>query len=126
MALVNDAGKLNQRCTFYSMQETKTKRDTIKLIKMKKKKTKRGTIKLVKTEEFSCWCNIRQARISEVQESIGTEHINKTTLIIRHRQKKTVLNDWIVELKGRTYEIISIVPDFEKQEHDMIVLQEKF
>ena len=40
MALVNDAGKLNQRCTFYSMQETETKR---------------GTIKLVKTEEFSCW-----------------------------------------------------------------------
>lgn len=111
MALVNDAGKLNQKCTFYSMQETETKR---------------GTIKLVKTKEFSCWCNIRQARIKEVQESIGTEHINKTTLIIRHRQQKTVLNDWTVELKGRTYEIISIVPDFEKQEHDMIVLQEKF
>ena len=28
MALVNDAGKLNQRCTFYSMQETETKRGT--------------------------------------------------------------------------------------------------
>lgn len=111
MALVNDAGKLNQRCTFYSMQETETKR---------------GTIKLVEQEEFSCWCNIRQARISEVQASIGTEHINKTTLIVRHRQKKTILNDWFVKVRGRMYSIISIVPDLEKQEHDMIVLQDKF
>ena len=42
MALVNDAGKLNQKCTFYSMQETETKRGTIKLVKTRSEERRVG------------------------------------------------------------------------------------
>lgn len=110
MPLLNDAGKLNQRCTFYSMQEVEGIR---------------GNTKTVEKEEFSCWCTIRQARISEVQASIGTEHINRQTLIVRRQQRKEIRNDWTVKVKGQTFEIISIVPDYETEMHDMIVLREK-
>lgn len=110
-SLLSDAGKLNQKCTFYAKEEVETPR---------------GTTKIVDVEKFTCWCNIRQARLSEVQESIGTGHVVKTTLIIRHRQKEEVLNDWTVKVKGRHYEIYSIVPDYETQMHDMIVLQDRF
>lgn len=110
MPLINDAGKLNQRCTFYSMQEIETRR---------------GTTKTVKQEEFSCWCTVRQARISEIQAAIGTEHINKQTLIVRRQQKKEIQNDWTVKVRGQEFDIVSIVPDYETQKHDMIVLREK-
>ncbi len=110
MPLLNDAGKLNQRCTFYSVQEIETRR---------------GTTKQQEVEEFSCWCTIRQARISEVQASIGTEHINRQTLIVRRQQRKEIQNDWSVKVKGQMFEIVAIVPDYETQMHDMIVLKER-
>lgn len=110
-SLLNDAGKLNQKCTFYAIEE---------------QETVRGTIKKTKVKKFTCWCNIRQTRLNEVQEAIGTGHVVKTTLIIRHRQKEEVQNDWLVTVKGREYEITSIIPDYETQMHDMIVLRDDF
>lgn len=110
MPLINDAGKLNQRCTFYGVEEIETRR---------------GTTKTVKKEIFSCWCTIRQARISEVQSAIGTEHINRQTLIVRRQQKREIQNDWTVKVKGQEFEIVSVIPDYETQMHDMIVLKEK-
>ena len=50
--LVSDAGKLNRKCKFYAKEEVETKR---------------GTIRIEEVFKFSCWCNIRQARISEIQ-----------------------------------------------------------
>ena len=111
MAIINDAGKLNQKCTFYTIEE---------------KETPRGTVKKSEVEKFTCWCTIRQARISEIQASIGTEHIAKNTLIIRHRQREQIQNDWTVKFKGKMYDIISVVPDYETQMFDMIVIQDRY
>lgn len=110
MALINDAGKLNSRCTFYSMVE---------------EETPRGTIKRVPQKEFSCWCTVRQARLREIQEALGTGYNLKTTIIIRHQQRKEIKNDWTVEIRGQKYEIISYVPDFETKQYDMLVLEAK-
>lgn len=110
MAIINDAGKLNQRCTFYAQEEVETPR---------------GTTKMKEVEKMTVWCTIRQARISEIQDAIGTGYNVKTTIIIRHQQRQRIQNDWTVKIKGLTHEIISIVPDFETQKFDTIVVQEK-
>src|SRR5699024_11582114 len=81
--LVSDAGKLNRKCKFYAKEEVETKR---------------GTIRIEEVFKFSCWCNIRQARISEIQEAMGTGHKSRATIIIRSQQKYDVQNDWVVEV----------------------------
>lgn len=111
MALLNDAGKLNKRAHFYTVEEVENRR---------------GIMERKEVEAFSCWCTIRQARIREIQSSLGTEHINKQTLIIRHQQKAKITNDWIVKVNGVTFDIVAINPDYETQQYDMIVVEERF
>lgn len=109
--LVNDAGKLNRRCKFFAKEEVETKR---------------GTIRIEPVFKFSCWCNVRQARISEIQEAMGTGHKSSATIIIRSQQKYDVQNDWFVEVDGRRHEIKAYVPDLDKRQFDMVVLEDLF
>lgn len=110
MALLNDAGKLNKRAVFYAIEEVENRR---------------GIMERKTVEQFSCWCTIRQARIREIQSSLGTEHINKQTLIIRHQQRQKILSDWTVKVNGVDFDIIAINPDYETQQYDMIVVEER-
>lgn len=111
MAILNDAGKLNKRATFYKMVE---------------RETRRGTTEKKEEAQFTCWCTIRQARIREIQSSLGTEHVNKQTLIIRHQQRHKIKNDWTVSVNGVKFNIIAINPDYETQQYDMIVVEERY
>lgn len=110
MALLNDAGKLRHRCTFYKTVE---------------KETRRGTTKLVDEEVFSCWCAYMQNSIKDVKEAMGGGHAIKKTIIIRHRQRDEIDNVMRVKTKGVTYEIDQIIPDDNKEEFDTIVLRDK-
>ena len=110
MALLNDAGKLRHRCTFYETVE---------------EETKRGTTKLIDKKIFSCWCAFTQNSIKDVKEAMGGGHTIKKTIIIRHRQRGEVNNAMRVETKGVTYEIDQIIPDDNKEEFDTIVLRNK-
>ena len=70
--------------------------------------------------------NIRQARISEIQEAMGTGHKSRATIIIRSQQKYDVQNDWVVEVNGRKHEISAYVPDLDKRQFDMVILEDLF
>lgn len=109
--LVSDAGKLNRKCKFYAKEEVETKR---------------GTIRIEEVFKFSCWCNIRQARISEIQEAMGTGHKSRATIIIRSQQKYDVQNDWVVEVNGRKHQSSAYVPDLDKRQFDMVILEDLF
>lgn len=109
MALINDAGKLRHKATFIVWEEVENSR---------------GIITKKKKDLFTCYCNFVSNNIRDMQESVGAGHTIRKTIIIRSKQRFEINNLMHVRIKGKEYQIHTIIPDDDLLEYDTIILQD--
>ncbi|MEK4884878.1 phage head closure protein [Bacillus sp. FSL W8-0223] len=103
---ITSAGKMNERITFYKKVQTKDDY---------------GTPKIDDEPVFSCWASVRIQYLKEIQVTVGTALENTITFVIRHKQPAEIKNDMTVKHNGIRYEIVSINPDLQNKEFDVII-----